>query len=166
MAMCTDQIIGDILSSWRYDISGISPEMRGDYEQHLEECSACRTRQRLHRTIDVVLVGVTTLSTLAFLLAIAIIHRVEPLRYWAVAQLNLSENYVVRMHLHQSYIAVTLQDLAIAGLLLSLLAWALVAMMTPAPTYLTGMAVSQARLIRARAAQPQSSQGRLNTRVP
>ena len=52
-----------------------------------------------------------------------------------------------RMHLHQSYIAVTLQDLAIAGLLLSLLAWALVAMMTPAPTYLTGMAVTQARVI-------------------
>ncbi len=147
MAMCTDQIIGDILSSWRYDISGISPEMRVDYEQHLDECSGCRTRQRLHRTIDVVLVGITTLSTLAFLLAVAIIHHVEPLRYWAVAELHLSEKYVVEMHLHQSYIAVTLQDLAIAGLLLSLLAWALVAMMTPAPTYLTGMALSQARVI-------------------
>jgi len=145
--MCTDQIIGDILSSWRYDISGISPEMRVDFEQHLEECTGCRTRQRLHRTIDVVLVGVTTLSTLAFLLAIAIIHRAEPLRYWAVGELHLSDSYVLRMHLHQSYIAVTLQDLAIAGLLLSLLAWALVAMMTPAPTYLTGMAVSHARVI-------------------
>ncbi len=147
MALCTDQIIGDILSSWRYDISGLAPEMRVDYEQHLEACAGCRTRQRLHRTIDVVLVGLTTLSTLAFLLAVAIIRHVEPLRYWAVAQLHLSENYVVKMHLHQSYIAVTLQDLAIAGLLLSLLAWALVAMMTPAPTYLTDMAVSRARVI-------------------
>ena len=32
---CTDPIVGAILSGWRYDISGISPEMRTYYEQHL-----------------------------------------------------------------------------------------------------------------------------------
>src|SRR6202000_349268 len=61
MTACTDQVVGDILSSWRYDISGISPEMRKDYESHFEECAHCRSRQRLHRTIDVALIGVRTL---------------------------------------------------------------------------------------------------------
>jgi len=69
MTPCTDQVIGDILSSWRYDISGISPEMRTDFEQHFVECQHCRSRQRLHRTVDVTLIGLATLSTLAFLLA-------------------------------------------------------------------------------------------------
>src|ERR1035438_9621111 len=31
---CTDRVVGAILASWRYDISGISPEMRKDYEGH------------------------------------------------------------------------------------------------------------------------------------
>ena len=50
--MCTDQVVGDILSSWRYDISGIAPEMRTDYEEHLRTCVYCQKRQRLHRMID------------------------------------------------------------------------------------------------------------------
>ena len=36
---CTDRVVGAILASWRYDISGISPEMRKDYEQHFADCS-------------------------------------------------------------------------------------------------------------------------------
>ena len=147
MAMCTDPVIGDILSSWRYDLSGISPEMRGDYEQHFEECAGCRRRQRLHRTIDVTLIGISTFSAIAFLLAIAVIHRVEPLRFWAVAHLNLREMDVVHLHLRHIYLQLTLQDVAVAGLMVSLLAWLLVALMTPAPTYLTGMAITQARVI-------------------
>jgi len=31
------------LSSWRYDISGLAPEMRVDYEAHLAECNRCHT---------------------------------------------------------------------------------------------------------------------------
>jgi hypothetical protein len=146
MAMCSDQIVGAILSSWRYDISGIPAEMRVDYERHLEDCPHCRSRQRLHRTVDVVLAAVTTLSALAFLLALAVIHRLEPLRGWAV-QLHLSDQFILKLHLHQSYLAITLQDLALFGLLVSLVAWALVALMTPAPTYLTTVAVSQARVL-------------------
>jgi len=71
MTACTDQVVGDILSGWRYDISGISPEMRTDYESHLAMCDHCRSRQRLHRTIDVVLIGISTLSILSigFLIA-------------------------------------------------------------------------------------------------
>jgi CBS domain containing-hemolysin-like protein len=135
MTSCTDPVVGDILSSWRYDISGISPEMRTDYEQHLEECQHCRSRQRLHRTVDVVLIGISTVSMLAFLLALAVIHRVEPLRNWAV----------VNLHLRQMDVVLTLQAAAVVGLLVSILAWILVAIATPAPVYLTSMALSQAR---------------------
>ncbi len=53
---CIDQVVGDILSGWRYDISGLSPAMRVDYDQHLTECSHCRKRQRIARTIDVLLI--------------------------------------------------------------------------------------------------------------
>ena len=31
---CIDPIVGKILAGWRYDISGLAPEMRGDYENH------------------------------------------------------------------------------------------------------------------------------------
>jgi hypothetical protein len=135
MTSCTDPVVGDILSSWRYDISGISPEMRTDYEQHLEQCQHCRSRQRLHRTVDVALIGMATVSMLVFLLALAVIHRVEPLRNWAV----------VNLHLRQMDVVLTLQAAAVVGLLVSILAWILVAIATPAPVYLTSMAISQAR---------------------
>ncbi len=140
MSKCIDPAVGDILSSWRYDISGSSPAVRGDLEEHLVECRQCRTRQRVHRTIDVTLIGVATLSILAFLLAIAVIHHLEPLRTWAIA-----------LHMRQINFPLTLEDLAVTGLLLSVLAWLLVAMMTPAPTFLSEVAIAQAREIRNRA---------------
>lgn len=139
MSHCSDPAIGDILSSWRYDLSGSSPEMRGDLEDHLRDCRQCRTRQRLHRTIDVTLIGLATLSILAFLLAIAVIHHLEPLRTWAIA-----------LHMRQVYFPLTLQDLAVAGLLASVLLWLLVALVTPAPTYLSEVALTQARELRNR----------------
>ena len=40
---CTDRVIGNILAGWRYDISGLAPEMRGDYDQHLAECAHCQS---------------------------------------------------------------------------------------------------------------------------
>ena len=139
MSQCTDLVVGDILSSWRYDISGSSPAVRGDLEEHLQTCRQCRTRQRLHRTIDVTLIGVATLSILAFLLAIAVIHHLEPLRTWAIA-----------LHMRQMNFPVTLQELAFAGLLLSVLLWVVVAAVTPAPTFLSEVAMAQAREIRNR----------------
>jgi DNA-binding helix-hairpin-helix protein with protein kinase domain len=125
---CTDQIVGDILSSWRYDISGISPEMRTDYESHFADCPHCRRRQQLHRTVDVILTAVTTLSVLAFVLALAVIHHLEPRRHWALV-----------MRLDHRDVALSLQMAATAGLLVSLLCWILVAIATPAPVYLTGV---------------------------
>jgi hypothetical protein len=139
MALCTDQVVGDILSSWRYDISGISPEMRTDYEEHLATCEHCRGRQRLHRFIDVTLIGLSTLSILAFLLALAVIHHVQPLRDW-----------VLVMHLDGRYVALSLQMGAMLGLLVSLASWVLVAVATPAPVYITGMALTQARILQSR----------------
>ena len=59
-SQCTDRVVGDILSSWRYDISGLAPEMRVDYEAHLAECHRCHTRQRIHRTIDIGLILIAT----------------------------------------------------------------------------------------------------------
>jgi uncharacterized metal-binding protein len=132
---CTDPVIGDILSSWRYDISGISRNMRGDYEHHLNSCQHCSSRQRLHRTVDVVLIGLSTVSSAVFLLALAIIHHVDILQNWAL----------VNFHLWQRDIVLSLQAAAIAGLLVSLMIWILVAIATPAPEYLTDIAMSQAR---------------------
>ena len=74
---CIDQVVGDILAGWRYDISGLSPAMRTDYKQHLNDCGHCRRRQHIARTIDVLLISVSTLSIPAFLLAAVVIHRVE-----------------------------------------------------------------------------------------
>ena len=133
---CNDPVVGAILSGWRYDISAISPTMRGDYEDHLDACVHCRRRQRLHRTVDVLLLCAFTLSFAAFLLAALVIHRVEV----------LTHIYDVHLHLHQaaestrfpSSIAISLQAAAIAGLVVSMLLWILVAIATPIPSIVTG----------------------------
>ena len=147
MTACTDQVVGDILSGWRYDISGISPDMRVDYERHLEMCDHCRSRQRLHRTIDVVLIGISTLCILAFIFALAVIHRMQPLHHWALV-----------MHIEHRYLVLTLQSAAALGLLVSLLSWVLVAVTTPAPLYITGVAMAQARVLQERI--PEELRGR------
>lgn len=114
--------------------------MRTDYEQHLEECSCCRSRQRLHRMIDVTLIGLSTASALAFILALAVIHRIEPLHGWAI----------VNLHLYRMDLVLTLQAAAIAGLVISLVAWLMVALMTPAPVYLTDVAKARVRVLHGR----------------
>jgi hypothetical protein len=113
--------------------------MRTDYEQHLATCSHCRSRQRMHRAIDVTLISLSTLSIMAFLLALAVIHHIEPLRTAAVV-----------LHLEHAQMVLTLQAAAVLGLLASLLAWVLVAIATPAPIYLTGVAIEQARVLQDR----------------
>jgi hypothetical protein len=124
---CIDQVVGDILSGWRYDISGLSPAMRKDYDQHLADCAHCRRRQRVARTIDVLLISVSTLSIAAFLLAAVIIHRLE-----VVAHIG-----TVRLHLNQAHvIAVSLEAVAVSGLVVSALLWLLVAIATPLPGFL------------------------------
>jgi len=126
-AACTDQVVGAILSGWRYDISGISAAMRTDYEQHFAECSHCRRRQRAARTIDLLLISVSTLSILAFLLAAVLIHRFELITHIGKVELHLNQAHAV---------AISLEAVAVIGLVLSTLVWVLVAVATPLPGYL------------------------------
>ncbi len=70
MNQCVDPVVGKILAGWRYDISGLAPEMRGDYEQHFPSCELCQSRQTIHRAIDVSLIALASVSAAVFLLAL------------------------------------------------------------------------------------------------
>jgi hypothetical protein len=123
MSQCVDQVVGDILAGWRYDISGIAAEMRGDYEQHFAECQHCRSRQRLHRTIDIGLIVVASISALLFLIAFGAIRHFDP----------------NNAHL--------LEFIALAGFAFSTLVWLVVALATPAPVVIQDAARIGARRI-------------------
>ena len=101
--------------------------MRTDYEQHFAECSYCRRRQRIARTIDVLLISVSTLSIVAFLLAVVIIHRFELITHVGKVKLHLN---------HAHAVAISLEAVAVVGLVLSTLLWVLVAVATPLPGFL------------------------------
>jgi hypothetical protein len=134
---CTDRVIGAILASWRYDISGISPEMCKDYEQHLRECAHCRARQKFHRSLDGTLAVLTSLAVLFFLFALAVLQHIKPLEHVAFKILGLDISDVYHM----------LISAGVAGLVFSLIVLALVLMTTPAPAYLSGIAVERAKLL-------------------
>jgi hypothetical protein len=121
MSQCVDPIVGKILAGWRYDISGLAVQMRGDYEEHFAGCEHCRSRQRLHRIIDVSLITLASVSAGVFLLAFGVIRHFGPRHaFW-------------------------LELAALAGFGLSALIWLVVAVATPAP-----MAVVDAAKIGAR----------------
>jgi len=134
---CTDRVVGAILASWRYDISGISPEMRRDYESHFAECAHCRARQKFHRSLDVTLAVLTSTAALFFLFALAVFEHIKPLEHVAFKVLGLDIFDMYHM----------LISAGIAGFCFSLIALALVLMATPAPSYLGGIAAERARLI-------------------
>src|SRR5258708_28269552 len=90
MSECVEPIVGKILAGWRYDISGLAPEMCGDYELHFAACEHCRSRQKLHRIIDISLIALASASARVFLLAFAVIRHFGPrhafwLAVWALA---------------------------------------------------------------------------------
>jgi hypothetical protein len=121
MSQCVDPIVGKILAGWRYDISGIAPEMRGDYEDHLAACERCHSRQRLHRTIDIALIALASASAGVFLLAFGVIRYLGPRHaFW-------------------------LEIAALAGFALSALIWLIVAVATPAPMVVVDAAKIGAR---------------------
>jgi hypothetical protein len=101
--------------------------MRTDYDQHLSDCSHCRRRQGIARTIDVLLISVSTLSIVAFLLAAVVIHRVELITHVFTMHVRLSETHAV---------AISLEAVAVVGLVFSTLLWVLVAIATPLPGFL------------------------------
>jgi hypothetical protein len=118
---CIDPVIGKILAGWRYDISSLAPEMRGDYEEHLGSCPRCHSRQLLHRTIDVSLIVLASLSAAVFLLAFVVIRHYGPRHaFW-------------------------LEIAALGGFALSGLIWLAVAVATPAPATMVDVAKLGAR---------------------
>ena len=121
MSECVEPIVGKILAGWRYDISGLAPEMRGDYELHFSDCERCRSRQRLHRIIDISLIVLASASAAVFLLAFAVIRHFGPRH------------------------AVWLEIGALAGFALSALIWLIVAVATPAPMVVVDAAMLGAR---------------------
>jgi Mn2+/Fe2+ NRAMP family transporter len=137
---CSDRVVGAILASWRYDISGISPEMRKDYEHHFAECAHCSARQKFHRSLDVTLAVLTSLAVFFFLFALAVLKHIKPLEHVAfnVFGLDVADTY------HMLFSAGT------AGLIFSVIALALVLTATPVPTYLGGIAAERAKLIEER----------------
>jgi hypothetical protein len=137
---CTDRVVGAILASWRYDISGIYPEMRKDYEQHFVECPHCRARQKFHRSLDVTLAVLTSLAVFFFLFALAVLYHVKPLDHVAFKILGLDIFDMYHM----------LISAGIAGLCFSVIAFVLVCTATPAPSYLGGIAAERAKLIEER----------------
>jgi hypothetical protein len=129
--------VGGILASWRYDISGIYPEMRKDYEQHFAECPYCRSRQNFHRNLDVTLAVLTSLAVSFFLFALAVLYHIKPMEHVAfnIFGLDIADTY----HM--------LVSAGIAGLCFSVIALTLVLTTTPVPTYLSDMAAERARII-------------------
>jgi hypothetical protein len=120
---CVDPIVGKILTGWRYDISGLAAEMRGDYEQHLAACERCRGRQRVHRIIDVGLIALASVSAGVFLLAFGVIRHFGPRHaFW-------------------------LEIAALMGFALSALIWLVVAVATPVPVTVMDAAKQGARRV-------------------
>ncbi len=118
---CTDKVVSEILAGWRYDISGLAPEMRADYEQHFRDCARCRGKQRLHRIIDFSVLFIASGSALAFLLAVGLIRHFNPDQaFWL-------------------YIGAGI------GFVVSALVWVIVMVSTPVPVVAAGMALAQAR---------------------
>jgi hypothetical protein len=118
---CTDKVVGGILAGWRYDISGLAPEMRGDYEAHFAECARCRSHQRLHRTIDISLIVIATISAGLFLVAFLAVRHFSPRH------------------------ALILEVIALGGFAFSTLMWVIVAIATPAPLVMVDAAKTGAR---------------------
>ena len=137
---CTDRVVGSILANWRYDISGISPEMRKDYEQHFAECPHCSARQKFHRSLDGTLAVLTSLAVFFFLFALAVLIHIKPLEHVAFNNFGLDIFDMYHM----------LVSAGIAGLCFSVILLVLVLTATPASSYLGGIAAERAKLIEAR----------------
>ena len=137
---CSDRVAGSILASWRYDISGITPEMRKDYEQHFIECPHCRARQKFHRSLDVSLAVLTSLAVFFFLFALAVLNHFKTLEHVAFNSFGLDIEDTYHM----------LVSAGVSGLIFSAIALALVLTTTPAPSYLGGIAAQRAKMLEER----------------
>jgi hypothetical protein len=103
--------------------------MRTDYEDHFAGCQHCRSRQRIHRIIDVSLITLASVSGGVFLLAFGVIRHFGPR--------------------HAFWLELT----ALAGFALSALIWLIVAVATPAPLAVVDAAKIGARHVHDRLPQ-------------
>ena len=123
MSQCVEPIVGKILAGWRYDISGLALEMRGDYDGHFADCQHCRSRQQQHRIVDISLIVLASVSAGVFLLAFGVIRHFGPRH------------------------ALLLEIAALGGFALSALLWLIVAVATPAPTTMVDVSRMGARRV-------------------
>src|ERR1700733_14150364 len=129
MSECVDPIVGKILAGWRYDISGLAPGVAGGYEGDFAAWAPRRGRQRLHRTIDISLIALASVSAAVFLLAFGVIRHFGPRHaFW-------------------------LEIAALAGFALSALIWLIVAVAAPAPMAVVDVARIGARHVHDRLPQ-------------
>src|SRR2546430_8098123 len=109
--------------------------MRSGYEEHFIACEHCRKWQRLHRTIDVSLIVLASVSAAMFLLAFGVIRHLGPRHaFW-------------------------LELIALAGFALSALIWLVVAVAAPPPVALVAAAKVGGRHVHDRL--PPGTPGRL-----
>ena len=118
MSQCIEPFVGKILAGWRYDITGLAPEMSGDYEAHLAECAHCASRQKIHRAVDIALISLATVSTIVFIFAFGVIHHFSPPH------------------------ALLFEFGSLCGVAFSALVWLIVAVATPAPLVVKDAALS------------------------
>src|SRR5256886_17006967 len=109
--------------------------MPSGYEEPFTACEHCRKWQRLHRTIDVSLIVLASVSAGVFLLAFGVIRHLGPRHaFW-------------------------LELAALSGFALSALIWLIVAVATPAPLAVVDVALLGARLV------PDLSPSRISERL-
>ena len=94
----------------------------------------------MHRTVDLLLLAVTTLACGAFLLAALVLHRLEAIRHLSSSlHVHLRPDRALALAHIPPSITISLEAVAIAGVIFSLLLWALVAMATPVPGMISAM---------------------------
>ncbi len=127
---CIDQVVGNILSGWRYDISGLSPAMRTDYEQHLTIAATAGGVSRLHARSMFWLISVSTTFDCG---VSAGGGRHSP------GRADNSHFHDASSFLADAWHCYSLEAVAVAGLIFSMLLWVLVAIATPLPGFLAAL---------------------------
>ena len=88
--------------------------------------------------MDVLLLAATTLSFVAFLLAALVMHRVEALSHIGNVHLHLHDEAATLLRIPSS-ITISLEAVAIVGMVVSMLLWTLVTITTPIPSMVSAI---------------------------
>src|SRR5260370_12403281 len=114
--------------------------MREGHDDHFDGCGHCRSRQQLHRNIDLARIALASLSGAVFLMAFGVILHLNPRHaFW-------------------------LELAALVGFALSALIWLGVAVTTPAP--MAAVDAAKPRAPRDHYCLPAATRQRLSLEVP